>query len=137
MKKFIAILLALVLVFSMAACGQSGEKTQDKGSGLKKEDYGTYKLCKVEGSFGEQYTQDIIDAVVEDGRETGKYGFWYLGDESYFEFEGKKVSVELQKDGTIADLSDNKELNNMFREGYTITLRTESFAQLLMKRTAI
>ncbi|MBQ6416245.1 MAG: hypothetical protein IJJ65_08355, partial [Butyrivibrio sp.] len=101
--------------------GQSGENAQDKGTGIKKSDYGTYKLFKVDGIFGEQYSKEIIDAVVADGRESGKFGVWYLGDESYYEFQDTKVSVEVQKDGTIADLSDNKELNNMFREGYTIT----------------
>lgn len=128
MKKILAVLLALTMVISLTACGGNASGDNENG-GLKKEDYGTYKLSALTGEYWDsqfgEIDQKVVKELIKAYSEKDTLGKWYLGEESYFEFNGNKMYVTVQKDGIIEGVTeeDKTKLSNMFFQEYTIKLK--------------
>ena len=125
MKKLSVIILSLILVFSFAACGNDAS-SYASSSGLKKEDYGTYKIIALKGAYWEsRYDENTLKIALDVVKIDDRLGVWYLGEESYYEVLSTKVFVSVQKDGTIdgATEDDIKALNNLFDSRYTVEFK--------------
>lgn len=149
MKKFVAILLALVTVFALVACGQSAPaaateaKTEAKAETADWAHYKDWITTDWNKAIAYQFTghwdmgdpqynivYDFLINLYEDGSVCGKqagyggraftfYGFWTAEDTE----DGKEVTLTMRKE---TPLDDAKTYDDLLDHKYTYTLYEES-----------
>ena len=149
MKKFVAILLALVTAFALVACGQSAPaaateaKTEAKAETADWAHYKDWITTDWNKAIAYQFTghwdmgdpqynivYDFLINLYEDGSVCGKqagyggraftfYGFWTAEDTE----DGKEVTLTMRKE---TPLDDAKTYDDLLDHKYTYTLYEES-----------
>ena len=99
MKKIIAILLALAMVLSLAACG---EKEEDPNAGIYIGTYGTYSGFSMP-------VEDLFEGGCSLELMTGGKGVITLGADDYkvkWSLDGEALTVSLQGQESVGTLKD-------------------------------
>lgn len=124
MKKFVLILLSLVMVFSMAACGQNGENNKPDDNG---------KNNTTVTATPEEIEQKIADAIGKDNYlcDTAIEKNWLEG---YFGFDMSKVEAYAAKQNSISSVNPDTVIILKVKDGYTKEAAEKlntAFAQLV------
>ena len=124
MKKLIALLLALVMVFALAACGgdsgTNGEKKDEKTStdGVKGDWVGSHKIDMDEGSFSMyfkmSFTDDSYKIVIDEDKTLDSYED--LLDSVDAEESEKELAIQMMR----GELGDEKSGKYEYKDGIVI-----------------
>ena len=98
MKRLTALLLSGAMVFSLAACGSSGDGNEGSGSGEGSDDQVTIKIAWWGSDSRHEYTQEILDLYMEENPNV-KFEASPGGWDGYFE----KLSTQAAS-GSMPDI---------------------------------
>ncbi|MBO4818740.1 MAG: hypothetical protein J5528_01260 [Firmicutes bacterium] len=121
-KKYIALLLVLVLALSVTGCKKSGSGGDDQGQSGKtyEQYYGTYKLKSIGGEVFEGYSTNTIEATVAKLRMEGTLGVFVIGEESYADYDGKHIELKFEEQNGAYYARENADVASLFGSGALI-----------------
>ena len=114
-------LLALVLALSLAGCGKGSPEGERPGADSRlAKYYGTYKIKNISGEVFEGYAANTIEATVARLRMEETLGVFVIGQESYADWDGKRIELKFEEKNGACYAKENAELASIFGSGALI-----------------
>ena len=133
-KKYIAVLLFLVLVLSLCSCGKGGQEggEPEPTSDPYEKFYGVYKIFNMDGEVFSSYASNVIEASLAQLRMTGSLGVFTIAKDSHMDFGDKRTPLEFTESGGLYYASGNDDIYEHFgkdaviyADGDTLTIECQ------------